>query len=83
MENNERLKGEISLLKSKLEVERSRYGDLQALAEHSKLQAQRELDAKNELSAALKADLADAKRYQSPHYYLLYNIAIIILLVML
>ncbi|KAJ0174412.1 hypothetical protein K1T71_009520 [Dendrolimus kikuchii] len=62
MENNERLKGEISLLKSKLEVERNRYLDLQAMADHAKLHAQRDLDARSEACAQLRGELADAKR---------------------
>ncbi|XP_026322755.1 putative leucine-rich repeat-containing protein DDB_G0290503 isoform X2 [Hyposmocoma kahamanoa] len=60
--NNERLKGEISLLKSKLEVERTRYGDLQVLLEHTKLQSQRDLDAKGEQCNALRNELVTLKR---------------------
>ncbi|XP_060804981.1 golgin subfamily A member 4 [Amyelois transitella] len=62
MDNNERLKGEISLLKSKLEVERTRHGDLQAMLEHSRLQAQREIDVRSEACTALRGELADTKR---------------------
>uniref|UniRef100_A0A2H1WB22 SFRICE_006999 n=1 Tax=Spodoptera frugiperda TaxID=7108 RepID=A0A2H1WB22_SPOFR len=62
MENNERLKGEVSLLKSKLEVERTRYTDLQAMLDHSRLQYERELNARNEQCAALKGELAEIKR---------------------
>ncbi|XP_049876262.1 major antigen-like isoform X4 [Pectinophora gossypiella] len=62
LENNERLKGEISLLKSKLEVEHTRYVDLQALLDYTKLQMQRDLDAKNDTCAALRSELADLKR---------------------
>ncbi|XP_035444329.2 pericentrin isoform X4 [Spodoptera frugiperda] len=62
MENNERLKGEVSLLKSKLEVERTRYTDLQAMLDHSRLQYERELNARNEQCAALKSELAEIKR---------------------
>ncbi|KAF9790143.1 hypothetical protein SFRURICE_020881, partial [Spodoptera frugiperda] len=63
MENNERLKGEVSLLKSKLEVERTRYTDLQAMLDHSRLQYERELNARNEQCAALKGELAEIKSY--------------------
>lgn len=62
MENSERLKGEVSLLKSKLDVERSRYQDLQAMLDHSRLQAEREINAKNEQCTALKNELAEMKR---------------------
>ena len=62
MENSERLKGEVSLLKSKLEVERTRYQDLQAMFEHSRLQAEREANAKNDACTALKSELAEMKR---------------------
>ncbi|KAJ8712610.1 hypothetical protein PYW07_005452 [Mythimna separata] len=62
MENSERLKGEVSLLKSKLEVERSRYQDLQAMLDHSRLQAEREMNARNEQCNALKNELAELKR---------------------
>ncbi|KAJ8715324.1 hypothetical protein PYW08_005305 [Mythimna loreyi] len=62
MENSERLKGEVSLLKSKLEVERTRYQDLQAMLDHSRLQAEREMNAKNEQCNALKNELAELKR---------------------
>ncbi|KAF9413069.1 hypothetical protein HW555_008589 [Spodoptera exigua] len=62
MENNERLKGEVSLLKSKLEVERTRYMDLQAMLDHTRLQYERELNAKNEQCSALKGELAEVKR---------------------
>ncbi|XP_063895101.1 centromere-associated protein E [Helicoverpa armigera] len=61
-ENSERLKGELSLLKSKLEVERTRYGDLQAMLDHSRLQAEREMNARNDQCAALKSELAEIKR---------------------
>lgn len=63
MENSDRLKGEVSLLKSKLEVERSRFMDLQAMLDHSRLQAEREINAKNEQCTALKNELAELKRY--------------------
>lgn len=63
MENNERLKGEISLLKSKLEVERTRLQDQQAAAEHARLQAQRDLLASTEQCSALRNQLADLQRY--------------------
>ncbi|XP_037292946.1 myosin-11-like [Manduca sexta] len=62
IENMERLKGEVSLLKSKLEVERSRCQDLQAMLDHSKLQAQRELDARADACNALRNELAEIKR---------------------
>ncbi|XP_075979991.1 uncharacterized protein LOC142979119 isoform X2 [Anticarsia gemmatalis] len=62
VETSERLKGEVSLLKSKLDVERSRYQDLQAMLEHTRLHSQREIDAKNELCTALKSELAEIKR---------------------
>lgn len=63
LENNERLSSELSLLKSKLEVERTRYGDLQASLDHTREHAQRQLEAALQQATALKAELADAKRY--------------------
>ncbi|CAH1639368.1 unnamed protein product [Spodoptera littoralis] len=62
IENNERLKGEVSLLKSKLEVERSRMMDVQAMLDHARLQYERELNARNEHCSALKTELAEIKR---------------------
>lgn len=62
MENSSRLKGEVSLLKSKLEVERTRYQDLQATLQHSRLQAERELSSRSEQCTALKNELAELKR---------------------
>ncbi|KAJ2940341.1 hypothetical protein O0L34_g15 [Tuta absoluta] len=62
MEINERLKGEISIMKSKLEVERNRYSDLQASLDQYKLHAQRELDAKSEACSVYRNELADLKR---------------------
>lgn len=62
MENSERLKGEVSLLKSKLEVERTRFQDAQAMLDHSRLQAEREMNAKNDQCTALKNELAEMKR---------------------
>lgn len=62
METSERLKGEVAVLKSKLDVERSRWQELQATLEHSRAHSQRELDAKNQLCTALKNQLADIKR---------------------
>ncbi|XP_063626258.1 golgin subfamily B member 1 [Cydia splendana] len=61
-ENTERLRGEISLLKSKLEVERTRAGDTQAQLDHSKAHAQKELDAKTEQCHALRTELAELRR---------------------
>lgn len=62
IETSERLKGEVSLLKSKLEVERSRYQDLQAMSEHARQHSQREIDTKSEMCTALKNQLAEMKR---------------------
>ncbi|XP_063365832.1 227 kDa spindle- and centromere-associated protein-like [Cydia amplana] len=61
-ENSERLRGEISLLKSKLEVERTRAGDTQALLDHSKAHFQKELEAKTEQCHALRTELAELRR---------------------
>ncbi|CAB3230377.1 unnamed protein product [Arctia plantaginis] len=62
IETNDRLKGELSVLKSKLDVERSRYQDLQAMLDHTRLHSQKEIEAKNELCTSLKNELAEIKR---------------------
>ncbi|XP_073961481.1 uncharacterized protein isoform X3 [Choristoneura fumiferana] len=62
LENSERLRGEISLLKSKLEVERTRSGDAQATLDHARAHHQRELDAKSDACHALRGELAELKR---------------------
>ncbi|KAI8439735.1 hypothetical protein MSG28_013428 [Choristoneura fumiferana] len=61
LENSERLRGEISLLKSKLEVERTRSGDAQATLDHARAHHQRELDAKSDACHALRGELAELK----------------------
>ncbi|XP_063536956.1 pericentrin-like [Cydia strobilella] len=61
-ENSERLLGEISLLKSKLEVERVRAGDALVARDHSRARHQKEIDAKTEQCHALRTELAELRR---------------------
>ncbi|CAG4942904.1 unnamed protein product [Parnassius apollo] len=58
MENVERLKGEISVLRSKLEAERGRNGETQLQLQVLRLQ----LDQRTQCAAQLRAELADIKR---------------------
>ncbi|XP_063829173.1 early endosome antigen 1-like [Ostrinia nubilalis] len=62
LDNNERLRGEISVLKSKLELERGRVADARASLEHVRARGNKELDAAREHATAVKNELADAKR---------------------
>ncbi|KAL0822094.1 hypothetical protein ABMA28_005458 [Loxostege sticticalis] len=62
LENNERLRGEISVLKSKLEVERSRVQDAHAALDHLRARTHREIDAARDSCTAVKTELADVKR---------------------
>ncbi|XP_045522749.1 putative uncharacterized protein MYH16 isoform X4 [Pieris brassicae] len=62
VENVGRLKGEVRVLKSKLELERTRYNELQSLIEQIRAQAQREADARTQMCAQLKTELAELRR---------------------
>ncbi|XP_028035874.1 centrosome-associated protein CEP250 isoform X5 [Bombyx mandarina] len=61
-EGEERWKGEVLLLKSKLQLERDKLSDQLAMWERDKLHKQRELDAKNEVCNTLRNELAHIKR---------------------
>ncbi|XP_062533034.1 centrosome-associated protein CEP250 isoform X5 [Bombyx mori] len=61
-ESEDRWKGEVLLLKSKLQLERDKLSDQQAMWERDKLHKQRELDAKNEVCNTLRNELAHIKR---------------------
>ncbi|CAK1555491.1 unnamed protein product [Leptosia nina] len=62
VENVGRLKGEVRVLKSKLEMERTRYSELQALVEQTRAQAQRENEARSHQCVQLKTELAELRR---------------------
>ncbi|KAM3956972.1 uncharacterized protein ACR2FA_009020 [Aphomia sociella] len=62
MESNAQLKGEITLLKSKLEAERARHDEARAQLQRGRAHEQRERDERAARAAALRADLADHKR---------------------
>ncbi|CAG4982095.1 unnamed protein product [Colias eurytheme] len=62
METTSRLKGEILVLKSKLDMERERNSSLQRDAERVAARAQREEHAREHLAATLKAELAELRR---------------------
>ncbi|XP_047522150.1 golgin subfamily A member 4 isoform X4 [Pieris napi] len=62
VENVGRLKGEVRVLKSKLEMERTRYNELQSLIEQIRAQAQREGDARTQMCVQLKTELAELRR---------------------
>ncbi|XP_022116002.2 A-kinase anchor protein 9 isoform X2 [Pieris rapae] len=62
VENVGRLKGEVRVLKSKLEMERTRYNELQSLIEQIRAQAQREEDARTQMCVQLKTELAELRR---------------------
>ncbi|XP_048481422.1 early endosome antigen 1 [Plutella xylostella] len=58
----ERLRGETSVLKSRLDVERSRRGELQVALEVLSAQAQRENNGKSEQINELRQELAEIRR---------------------
>ncbi|CAG9129442.1 unnamed protein product [Plutella xylostella] len=60
----ERLRGETSVLKSRLDVERSRRGELQAALETLSAQAQRENNGKSEQINELRQELAEIRRWR-------------------
>ncbi|XP_045775076.1 pericentrin-like isoform X4 [Maniola jurtina] len=62
MENSERLKGEISLLKCKLDMEQRRCSELQAQLEHVRSAAHRDADTRTQLCTQLKEELAELRR---------------------
>lgn len=71
LERNERLAGEISLLKSKLEVEQARQQEAQAALQQARAQAQQDARRLQHQCTALREELAELKRCPTPSLGLL------------